>query len=175
MTTRQETIRALREDARHYIESRRYAQAVDVLAKLETLEPEEPEWPRRAAECHAALKKPKEQADALARAGERFERRHSDKKAQALCRLALAADPRNTRAKNLQTRLEQAAWPIPSSPLAARKEGPTPRPTELALPEQQPAVQHSLELALRKRRLRTGPPDPTNPARAGLGGSSGRR
>jgi hypothetical protein len=175
MTTRRETIRALREDARHHIESRRYAQAVDVFARLETLEPEEPEWPRRAAECHAALKKPKEQADALARAGERFERRHSDKKAEALCKLALAADPQNTRAKNLQARLEQPAWPIPSGPLAAREEAPTPRPKQPALPKPQPAVQHSLEVALRTRRLRRGPPVPTKPTRAGLGESSGRR
>ena len=175
MTTRQETIRALREDARHYIESRRYAQAVDVLARLETLEPAEPEWPRRAAECHAALKKPKEQADALARAGERFERRHSDKKAEALCKLALAADPRNTRAKNLQARLEHTVWPIPNASLAAREEAPAPRPTQVAHPTPQPAVQHSLELALRARRLRTGRPVPTKTTRAGLGESSGRR
>lgn len=175
MTTRQETIRALREDARHYIESRRYAQAVEVLTRLETLQPEEPEWPHRAAECHAALKKPKEQADALARAGERFERRHAGKKAEALCKLALAADPRNTRAKNLQTRLEPPAWAIPSGSLAAREEAPTPRPMPLELPKPQPARQHSLELALRTRRLRTASPAPTKPTRAGLGESSGRR
>jgi hypothetical protein len=189
MTTRQETIRALREDARHYLESRRYARAVDVFARLETLEPAEPEWPRRAAECHAALKKPKEQADALARAGERFERRHSDKKAEALCKLALAADPRSTRAKDLQARLEQQAWPSPTGPLAAREQAPTPRPTQLALPQPrpappqaqpappqaQPAAQQSLELALRTRRLRTLSPAPTKPTRAGRGQSSGRR
>lgn len=175
MTTRQETIRALRDDARRYIESRRYAQAVDVLAKLETLEPEEPEWSRRAAECHAALKKPKEQADALARAGERFERRNSLKKAEALCKLALAADPRSTRARNLQTRLEQPAWPIPSGPVAAPKEAPTPKPKQVAPPKPQPAAQPSLERALRTRRLRLGPPVPTKPTRAGLGASSGRR
>lgn len=175
MTTRQETVRALREDARHYIESRRYAQAVDVLARLETLEPAEPEWPRRAAECHAALKRPKEQADALARAGERFERRHSDKKAEALCKLALAADPRNTRAKDLHTRLEQQTWPSPTGALAAREHTPTPRPTPLAPPKPQPAAQHSLEVALRTRRLRTLSPAPTKPTKAGLGQSSGRR
>lgn len=176
MTTRQETIRALREDARHYIESRRYARAVDVLARLEMLDPAEPEWPRRAAECHAALKKPKQQADALARAGERFERRDSHKKAGALCKLALAADPLSARAKDLQTRLEQPGWPIPSGgPVAARKGAPTPKPVQLAHPKPQPAVQHSLELALRTRRLRTGGPVPTKPTRAGLGESSGRR
>jgi hypothetical protein len=159
MTTRREVIRTLREDARHYVESKRYAQAVDVLTKLETLEPAEPEWPHRAAECHAALKKPREQADALARAGERFERRHSEKKADALCKLALAADPRNTRARSLQARLEQPAWPIersPRSPLVARDEAPMP----VAPPKRPPSAQHSLEMALRARRLRAGRPDP---------------
>lgn len=157
MRTKQEAIRTLREDARHYVESKRYAQAVDVLAKLETLEPAEPEWPRRAAECHAALKKPKEQADALARAGERFERRHSEKKADALCKLALAADPRNARARSLQARLEQPPWPINRGALAARDEAPI----SIELPKRQPSAQHSLEMALRARRLRAGRPEPS--------------
>jgi hypothetical protein len=173
MTTRQETIRTLRDDARHHIESRRYAQAVDLLTRLETLDPAEPEWPHRAAQCHAALKKPKEQADALARAGERFERRHSEKKAEALCKLALAADPQNVRARSLQALLEQPAWPIRSNPFAARDEASTPEPMPLT-PKPRPAVQHSLELALRTRRLRTDP-TPKRAASGGLGESPGRR
>lgn len=156
MTTRQETIRALREDARHYVEARRYAQAVDVLAKLEALEPAEPEWPRRAAECLAALKKTTEQADALARAGERFERRHSEKKAEALCKLALAADPGNARARSLQARLKQPAWPGDAGLLVARDEAPR----QNALPRPQRSAQHSLEAALRARRLRAGRSEP---------------
>jgi hypothetical protein len=157
MATRQETIRALREDARHYVESKRYAQAVHVLAKLETLEPQEPEWPRRMAECLAALKKPTEQADALARAGERFEQRHSEKKADALCKLALVADPRNARARSLQARLEQAAWPVDARLLAARDEAPK----QIALPKPQRSARHSLQTALRARRLRAGLPEPS--------------
>jgi hypothetical protein len=46
---------------------------------------------------------------------------------------------------------------------------------QLAAPKPQPAVQHSLELALRARRLRTGRAMPTKPTRAGIGESSGRR
>jgi tetratricopeptide (TPR) repeat protein len=177
VASRQETIRLLREEGRQGVASRRYAQALEAFLKLEALEPAEPEWPRRAAECHAALKKPKEQAEALARAAERFDKARIANKAEALCKLALGVDPRNARARNLLEELERLAEQtrslrvrqsvkpptrqgarssakLKAAPIA--KPSPMPKPAVQQRPREQAslAVQSRLELAMRERRAR---------------------
>lgn len=165
MTTRQETIRLLREQARQCFAARRYAPALEAFGKLEALERTEPEWPRRAAECHAALKNPKQQAESLARAAERFDEARITKKAQALCRLSLSIDPGNARARSLldeierlaeQTRalaIRRSARPKPPTAQTARPSG-RPRPAQ-PLPQQAKLNAASrLELAMRERRAR---------------------
>jgi hypothetical protein len=182
VASRQETVRLLREEGRQFVDSRRYAQALDVFAKLEALEPAEPEWPRRSAECHAALKRPKDQAEALARAAERFDKARMANKAEALCKLSLGVDPRNARARKLldeltslpgQTRApppirqsvkpptRQTARPSarPKTALTARPSGkpsgrPKPRVHEASSEQAGLAVQGRLELAMRERRAR---------------------
>lgn len=166
MATRQETLRLLREEARQSVGARRYALALEALEKLEALEPTEPEWPRRAAECHAALKNPKEQAESLARAAERFDKARIAKKAEALCRLSLSIDPRNLRARALLDELERlaeqtralairrSARPKPPTAPARPSARPKPHPAQ-ELPQQAGlAAQSRLELAMRERRAR---------------------
>jgi hypothetical protein len=172
VANRQETVRLLREEARQCVDSRRHAQALEAFLKLEALEPAEPEWPRRAADCHAALKRPKEQAEALARAAERFDKARIPNKAAALCRLSLGVDPRNARARKLLDELEglaeqtrslgsrQSVKPAarqaarPSAKLrAATPAKPSARPKP-PVHEARLAVQSRLELAMRERRTR---------------------
>jgi hypothetical protein len=155
MASKQETLRHLRDEVRHLVASKRYAQALASFGKLEALEPAEPEWPRRASECHAALKRPKEQAEALARAAERFERARVAKKAEALCRLSIKIDPRNARARALLDELERVHQPSPPvvAPLVAPPVAPaSPSGQVPAREDPKPPAPTPLELALRARR-----------------------
>jgi tetratricopeptide (TPR) repeat protein len=148
MANKPAAVRLLREEVRHLLSSRRYAKALEAFGKLEALEPAEPEWPRRAAECHAALKKPKEQAEALARAAEGFDKARIANKADALCRLSLAVDPRNARARRLLVeldRLRPQTWALGSQ--QAAEASPTAPHQAASLP-----TATRLELALRRRR-----------------------
>jgi tetratricopeptide (TPR) repeat protein len=181
VSSKQEAIRLLREEGRQCVDSRRHAQALDVFAKLEALDPAEPEWPRRAAECHAALKNPKQQAEALARAAERFDGARIPNKAEALCKLSLGIDPRNARARTLLDELERLAEQTRSirirqsvKPQALQTSRPSARPrtaspaSPAAKPSARPkpplhaasraqaalAAQSRLELAMRARRAR---------------------
>ena len=154
MATKQETLRLLREEARQCVSTRRYAAALEAFTKLEALEPAEPEWARRAAECHAALKKPKEQAEALARAAERFDKARVANKAEALCKLSLSIDPRNARARSLLDELERLAQQTRS--LAIRQSA-RPKAKPQSPPQEESwkqAAASRLELAMRERRTR---------------------
>jgi hypothetical protein len=150
MASKQETVRLLRDEARQSAVARRYAPALEAYAKLEALQPTEAEWPKRAADCYAALKKPKEQAEALARAAERFEKAGLLKKADALCKLSLSIDGGNARARTLQTELERlheqtpgVVAPTPLAPVAAQ-----PRASDDA----RLLTRRRLDVALRERR-----------------------
>jgi hypothetical protein len=154
----------LREEARQCVSAKRYAQALEALTKLEALEPAEPEWPRRAAECHAAIKRPTEQADALARAAERFDKARAVNKAEALCRISLSIDPRNARARSLLDEIERLAEQTRSlaarrsaRPKAAPRQSARPKPAAIEASRRQARLvaQSRLELALRERRARS--------------------
>ena len=155
MASKQETIRLLREEARESVALRRYAQALEAFAKLEALDPAEPEWPRRAAECHAALKKPKDQAEALARAAERFDRARVAKKAEALCRLSLTLDPRNARARSLLDELERLPGQTQSLGIQ-QAPAPSPAAREASRENVRMLAPARLELAMRERHARVG-------------------
>jgi tetratricopeptide (TPR) repeat protein len=150
MANRQETLRLLREEARQLVASRRYAPAIEVFAKLEALQPADAEWPKRAADCYAALKKPKEQAEALARAAERFEKARVLKKAEALCKVALGLDASNARARALLTELDGLHEQTRRATIAPRPATIAPRPATIA-PEPLRAAER--DRALTRRRL----------------------
>ena len=155
VATKQETLRLLREEAAQSVVARRYAPALEAYAKLEALQPGEAEWPKRAADCYAALKKPKEQAEALARAAERFEQARLLKKAEALCKLSLGVDPGNARARALLTELErmhQQMHTIAPPPMAFEA---TP---QQAIRDAPALTRRRLDVALRERRATLAPP-----------------
>ena len=79
------------EAGRIYIKHARTA-----LAELEKLDPSEPDWPRRAAECHRVLGQAKAQVEALGRAAERYMVQGLVPKAIATCKVILSIDPKHT-------------------------------------------------------------------------------
>jgi hypothetical protein len=144
VASKQETIRFLREEGRQLVASKRYAQALEVFAKLGALEPAEAEWPRRAAECYGAVKRPKEQAEALADAAERFDKANVPNKAEAMCKLSLSIDSANRRARTLLDELERLRQQtrLPPAPTLAPRPSPTvfPRPSPTVFPRPSPTV-----------------------------------
>lgn len=115
MTSKQETLRALRDEAWRTFRSGNFAKALLAFEQLERLDLLEAEWPRRAAECHGALRRPKQRADALARAAQRFVDAGFVNKASALCTLALSVDRSNPRALELSSTLNCAPGELPAS------------------------------------------------------------
>jgi hypothetical protein len=155
VASKQETIRLLREEARECMTSRGYTQALEAFARLGALEPAEPEWPRRAAECYGALKRPKDQAEALAHAAERFDKARLVNKAEAMCRLSLSINPANARARGLLDELERLRKQTTQLPSVQRLPEPTPAAQELPRAHVGVLAQTRLEVAMRERRART--------------------
>ena len=67
-----ERVRTLRDEALAFAREGHEAKALLRFAELEKLDPSEPDWPRRAAECHRVLGQAKAQVEALGRAAERY-------------------------------------------------------------------------------------------------------
>jgi CRP-like cAMP-binding protein len=94
--TRQERVRMLRDEAFALAREGHDEKALLRFGELEKLDPNEPDWPRRAAECHRALGNSREQVEALGRAAERYMSQGLVPKAIAACRVILSIDPRHT-------------------------------------------------------------------------------
>src|SRR5688572_31282929 len=104
-----ERVRKLREAAHTAFHKNKFAEALTRLSELETLQPSEPEWPRRAAECHRALGATSAQIDALGRAAELYAIGGHVVKAIAVCKVILGLDPKHTRTQAQLSEL-QGAW-----------------------------------------------------------------
>src|SRR5262245_31219110 len=193
--TRQERIRALRDEALGLVRDGHESKALFRFAELEKLDPNEPDWPRRAAECHRVLGNSKEQVEALGRAAERYMSQGLIPKAIATCKVILSVDPTHTETQQRLAALHETAparvFPVERSWKQARPEAPKP-PPEVSQPApallSQPAPEtHGgapraprLDEILRKRRteaLRTeaepklapSAPTPALPAKEELG------
>jgi CRP-like cAMP-binding protein len=83
----------LKKQALEQLRKGNHAKALEALDKLEALEPDEGEWPRRAAECHRARGATAEQVTALERAMERYAGRAEYTKALAMGKLILGIEP----------------------------------------------------------------------------------
>src|SRR5688572_12092247 len=94
--TRRDRVRTLRDEALALAREGHDEKALIRFAELEKLEPDEPDWPRRAADCHRALGHSKAQVEALGRAAERYMSQDLVPKAIATCRMILSIDPRHT-------------------------------------------------------------------------------
>lgn len=93
---KRDRVRTLRDEALALVRSGHDKKALLRFAELEELEPNEPDWPRRTAECHRVLGNSKEQVEALGRAAERYMSQGLVPKAIATCKVILSIDPRHT-------------------------------------------------------------------------------
>ncbi|HKY40849.1 MAG TPA: cyclic nucleotide-binding domain-containing protein [Polyangiaceae bacterium] len=114
-------IKQLRSEALALAQKGKSRQALEKLAKLESLDPKEPDWPRRAAECHRLLGERAECMNALARAADGYVSAGMVVKAMAICKMMLAIDPQHPGAldwmSKLQRPLGMPVAPPPCRPL----------------------------------------------------------
>ena len=110
----QEQIATLRDKALALLRNGKHKAALESIKVLEELEPEQPYWPRRAAECHRALDDRGGQIEALGRAAERYMAQRATAKAIAMSRMILNLDPHHARTQKrlLELRNHQRSWDI---------------------------------------------------------------
>src|SRR5262245_19102163 len=132
--TRQQLIRDLREEALELSRKGDHKGAVERFSELERLEPNEPDWPRRAADCQRALGKAPLQIAALGRAAELYGKQGALTKAIAVCKMILALEPRHT---ETQARLAGLQAQGPSTVLPPQRD---PVPLTTAPPMRQTAA-----------------------------------
>jgi len=123
--------------------------ALEKLAQLELLEPREPDWPRRAAECHRLLGDSEAYLQALARAAKAYVEMDLVVKAIAICKMILAVAPRHPAALSWMNQLHgplgvQAGAAPAGSPLPLEKSGLTTAEPETISAVPQPSATRSL-------------------------------
>lgn len=94
--------------------------ALEKLTALESLEPNEPDWPRRAAECHRLLGDRVEMLRALARAASGYVGMSMVVKAMAICKMMLAIDPKHPAALDWMSKLERPLGIPPGASASVR-------------------------------------------------------
>ncbi len=92
-TKSKQRVGALKKEALEQLRKGNHVKALQALERLEALEPDEGEWPRRAAECHRARGATEAQVAALERAMERYAARAEYTKALAMGKLILGLEP----------------------------------------------------------------------------------
>jgi CRP-like cAMP-binding protein len=90
---RSERIRSLRDRAAQALEKGRPEKAVEDYLELEQIDPNDPTWAKRAADCYLRLRQPAQQVAALARAADGYARTGFALKAIALSKLISSIDP----------------------------------------------------------------------------------
>jgi CRP-like cAMP-binding protein len=158
--TKRDRVRKLREEALALAREGHDEKALLRFAELEKLDPTEPDWPRRAAECHRVLGNAKDQVDALGRAAERYMSQDLVPKAIATCKVILSIDPAHTETQRRLSALHgsvPARFPVEShskqAPAETRQPQPAPNLSQ-PVPNARPAAPRAprLEEILRKRR-----------------------
>lgn len=161
---KQSQIATLSDKALALLRNGKHRAALESFTTLEELEPEQPEWSRRAAECHRGLDDRRGQIEALGRAAERYVTQGALAKAIAMSRMILNLDPHHARTQKRLLELQGGpgaldAPPLPPAPKvlepASRHRAAAPLPEK---PEPPPVVKAdapprpSLEQVLRQRR-----------------------
>jgi CRP-like cAMP-binding protein len=145
--------RKLKNDAQQAQEKGKFQKAVEYYQELESLEPKDAEWARRAADCHRRLGNHALEIAALARAAERYSASGFLVKAIAMCKMILAKEPGHTETQERLAALYRDRE-LPAAALSVSGKTPA-RPTpvtpmEVARPTAEPVV---------KSRRRTLPPN----------------
>ena len=87
--------RQLRQEATEATASGKYKRALAAYLELETLEPRDAQWPKRAAETYRRLNRDKDAMEAFTRAADRYAQGGFLVQAIAVCKLILQIDPRH--------------------------------------------------------------------------------
>ena len=93
MSSQARRIKRLQAEALAFTQAREPQRALEKFTQLETLEPRQADWPRRAAECHRLLGERELYLEALARAAAAYVEAGLVVKAIAICRMMLSVDP----------------------------------------------------------------------------------
>ena len=116
MSSQARKVKQLQTDASALVRAGEQQRALEKFAQLELLEPREPDWPRRAAECHRLLGESEQHLDALARAGKAYVAMGLVVKAIAICKMMLAVDARNQAALAWLSELRSPGAQAPIAP-----------------------------------------------------------
>src|SRR5512146_2309182 len=87
--------RQLRLEASEATASGKYKRALAAYLELETLEPRDAQWPKRAGETYRRLNRDKDAIDAFTRAADRYAQGGFLVQAIAVCKLILQIDPKH--------------------------------------------------------------------------------
>jgi len=96
VATRAERIREYNESAQLALEKEQPERALQYYEAIAQIEPSEPDWARKIADCHRRLGDAERQIEALSRAAELYATTGFLLKAIAMCRVLLALDPHHT-------------------------------------------------------------------------------
>ncbi len=100
-------IKQLRSEALQLAQNGEHSRALERFAQLEKLDPNEADWPRRAADCHRLLGDRSEQLRALGRAADGYMGAGMVVKAMAICKIMLALDPQHAAALTWLSKVER--------------------------------------------------------------------
>src|SRR5450432_2220749 len=90
--------RQLRQEAADATAAGKHKRALGAYLELETLEPRDAQWPKRAGEIYRKLNRNNDAADAFTRAADRYAQGGFLVQAIAVCKLILQIDPRHDQA-----------------------------------------------------------------------------
>lgn len=99
MSKKDQRIRQLRDAAVAAIASRKFEEALASYTELTKLEPEDGSWLQRMADCHRRLNQRQQELGVLLKAALVYQRNGFALKAVALCKVALAIDPKHVVAR----------------------------------------------------------------------------
>jgi CRP-like cAMP-binding protein len=137
-------IRELRDAATRELEKGHIEKALGHYQSLERMDPTDPGWAKRTADCCLRLRRPEEQVLALSRAAEGYARAGFLLKAVALCKVILSVDPKHTSTQRRLAELEaipRGGGPSPAPNPPAVRSNPPGAPLEAAaLTQRVPAV-----------------------------------
>src|SRR5512141_2575937 len=87
--------RQLRQEAAEATSAGKHKRALGAYLELETLEPRDAQWPKRAGETYRKLNRNNDAIDAFTRAADRYAQGGFLVQAMAVCKLILQIDPRH--------------------------------------------------------------------------------
>lgn len=116
--------RQLRQEAADATAAGKHKRALGAYLELETLEPRDAQWPKRAGEIYRKLNRSNDAADAFTRAADRYAQGGFLVQAIAVCKLILQIDPRHGRALQRISAMNEQIGAGPTRALAMADNNP---------------------------------------------------